>query len=74
MTWDDVIEYEKRESFEAGHEAGLEEGLQAGMETGINNFIAACRKMNQSDNDIINLLMDEFSLTKEIAIAKVTNN
>ena len=74
MTWDDVIEYEKRDSFEAGHEAGLEEGLQAGMETGINNFIAACRKMNQSDNDIINLLMDEFSLTKEIAIAKVTNN
>ena len=30
--------------------------------------------MNQSDNDIINLLMDEFSLTKEIAIAKLTNN
>ena len=70
MTWEDVIEYEKRDSFEAGRE----EGLQAGIETGINNFISACRKMNQSDNDIINLLMNEFSLTKEEAIAKLSNN
>lgn len=30
--------------------------------------------MNQSDNDIVTLLMEEFSITKEIAIAKVTNN
>ena len=62
MTWEDVIEYEKRDSYEAG------------LEEGINKFISACRKINQSDNDIVTLLMEEFSITKEIAIAKVTNN
>lgn len=32
MTWEDVIEYEKRDSYEAG------------LEEGINKFISACRK------------------------------
>lgn len=34
MTWEDVIEYEKRDSYEAG------------LEEGINKFISACRKIN----------------------------
>ena len=59
MTLDDVINYEKRDSFEDGK---------------YNGFISACRKMNHSDDDIINLLIEEFSLTKEEAIAKLTNN
>ena len=59
MTLDDIINYEKRDSFEDGK---------------YNGFIFACRKMNHSDDDIINLLIEEFSLTKEEAIAKLTNN
>ena len=66
MTLDDVINYEKRDSFNEGRKAGVTEGAD--------KFISACRKMNHSDDDIINLLIEEFSLTKEEAIAKLTNN
>ena len=78
MTLDDVINYEKRDSFnegvERGRKAGLEEGRKAGVDEGADKFISACRKMNHSDDDIINLLIEEFSLTKKEAIAKLTNN
>ena len=67
MTLEDVIDYEKEESYNDGLEAGREEGSIAG-------FISACRKMKQSDGSILTLLMEEFSLTKEEAIAKLTNN
>ena len=63
MTIEDVIEYEKEESYNAGRAEGS-----------IDGFISACRKMNQKDEEILNLLMEEFSLTKEEAIAKLTNN
>ena len=74
MTLDDVINYEKRDSYNEGVEDGRKEGFINGRESGINGFISACRKMNHSDDDIINLLIEEFSLTKEEAIAKLTNN
>lgn len=66
MTLDDVINYEKRDSYIEGKKSGIEEG--------VDKFISACRKMKHSDDDIINLLIEEFSLTKEEAIAKLTNN
>jgi hypothetical protein len=59
MTWEDVIEYEKRDSYEAG------------METG---FIKACREFGKSNDEIIHLLIEKFSLSKEEATEKVTNN
>ena len=67
MTWEEMMEYEKRDSYEAGKEDGLKAGMDAG-------FIKAYRKMNKSDDEIVRILMDEFSLTKEEAINKVTNN
>ena len=70
MTLDDVINYEKRDSFNEGVECGR----KAGLEEGTDKFISACRKMNHSDDDIINQLIEEFSLTKKEAIAKLTNN
>lgn len=70
MTLDDVINYEKRDSYYEG----VEEGKKVGIEEGADKFISACRKMKCSDDDIINLLIEEFSLTKEEAIAKLTNN
>jgi predicted transposase/invertase (TIGR01784 family) len=66
MTLDDVINYEKRDSYNEGRKAGVTEGAD--------KFISACRKMNHSDDDIINQLIEEFSLTKKEAIAKLTNN
>ena len=63
MTWEDVIEYEKRDSYEAG--------MESGMETG---FIKACREFGKSNDEIIHLLIEKFSLTKEEATEKVTNN
>ena len=63
MTWEDVIEYEKRDSYEAGMEAGMEAG-----------FIKACSEFGKSNDEIIPLLIEKFSLTKEEATEKVTNN
>ena len=63
MTWEDVIEYEKRDSYEAGMEVGMEAG-----------FIKACREFGKSNDEIIPLLIEKFSLTKEEATEKVTNN
>ena len=63
MTWEDVIEYEKRDSYEDGKKSGLEQG-----------FIKACREFGKSNDEIIHLLIEKFSLTKEEATEKVTNN
>ena len=48
--------------------------IYVGSNEGADKFISACRKMKHSDDDIINLLIEECSLTKEEAIAKLTNN
>ena len=53
MTWEEMMEYEKRDSYEAGKEDGLKAGMDAG-------FIKAYRKMNKSDDEIVRILMDEF--------------
>lgn len=62
MTLEDVIEYEKRDSFEEGHNIGLIEG-----------FISASREFGKSDNEIIQSLIEKFSLTREAAADKLTN-
>ena len=67
MTFEDVIEYEKEESYNAGHAAGHAAGS-------VDGFISACRVMKKSDEDIVSLLMEEFTLTKEKAMAKLKNN
>ena len=62
MTWEDVIEYEKRDSYEAG----LEQGIIA--------LISTCRELCVSNEEIIAKLMEKFSLTEDEAKEKVTNN
>ncbi len=59
MTWEDVIEYEKRDSYEEGREEG---------------FILACRELGINDEELIKRLMAKFSLTREEATEKVTKN
>lgn len=66
MTFGDVIDYEKEESYNTGREEGLEEGRKA--------FVSTCREFGKTDEEIINLLIEKFSLTKEEAIAKLSNN
>ena len=63
MTLEDVIDYEKEESYNTGREEGSVLG-----------FISACREFGKTDEEIINLLIEKFSLTKEEAIAKLSNN
>lgn len=70
MTLEDVIEYEKRDSFDAGLEQGREEGHNIGL---IEGFISASREFGKSDNEIIQSLMEKFSLTREAAVDKLTN-
>lgn len=67
MTWDDVIQYEKRDSYEEGRKSGIYEGQVSG-------FISASREFGKSNEEIIQMLIDNFSLTKEEAINKVTPN
>ena len=62
MTWEDVIEYEKRDSYEAG----LEQGIIA--------LISTCRELGVSNEEIIAKLMEKFSFTEDEATEKVTNN
>ena len=78
MTWEDVIEYEKRDSYEdgrkSGREEGREEGLEQGLEQGINALISTCRELGVSNEEIIAKLMEKFFLTEDEAKEKVTNN
>ena len=71
MTFGDVIDYEKEESYNVGLEVGLEKGLEEGS---VRGFISACREFGKTDEEIINLLTEKFLITKEEAIAKLTNN
>ncbi len=52
------------------------EGLiaESVIEGQVSGFISASREFGKSDEEIVRLIMDKFSLTKEKAIEKVTNN
>ena len=49
MTIEEVIEYEKDDSYEKGHSDGVS--------TAIDDCIRACRKFGKSDAEIIEVLM-----------------
>ncbi len=54
---------------------GIEDWANESREEGtIIGFISACREFGKTDDEIMNLLIEKFSLTKEDAIAKLTNN
>ena len=69
MTIEEVIEYEKDDSYEKGHS----DGMSAGISTGINGCIRACRKFGKSDAEIIEVLIEEYALSHEEAEQKVNN-
>ena len=71
MTWEEMVEYEKRDSYNAGRDDGMKAGMETGREQG---FISACREFGKSNDEIVALLMEKFSLSEADATEKVTNN
>ena len=61
MTLQDMIDYEKKESFEDGVTLGREEGILA--------LISSLKELNIPDEQILNQLMKKFFLTMEEANA-----
>ena len=73
LTIEEVIEYEKDDSYEKGHSDGMSAGISTGISTGINGCIRACRKFGKSDAEIIEVLIEEYALSHEEAEQKVNN-
>ena len=69
MTLQDMIDYEKKESFEDGVALGREEG----REEGIFILISSLKELDIPDEQILNQLMEKFSLTKEKAEEYLNN-
>lgn len=67
MTFQDMLDYEKSES----HQAGIEQGLKQG---GILSLIKTSRKYGASSEQIVESLMEEYKLSKEEAETYVTSN
>ena len=65
MTLQDMIDYEKKESFEDGVAVGREEGREEGMLA----FISFAKELNLHAEQILEQLMQKFSLTMEEAKA-----
>ena len=78
MTLQDMIDYEKKESFDDGVALGREEGLEKGREEarreGILAFISFAGEMNLSAEQIHEQLMQKFSLTMEESEAYLNEN
>ena len=69
MTLQDMIDYEKKESFEDGVALGREEGRVEGIFI----LISSLKELDIPDEQILNQLMEKFSLTKEKAEEYLNN-
>ena len=71
MTLQEVIDYEKRDSYEEGVEIGRAEGIELGrsegIELGIRGIISTCRSLKQSQLETRDLLSTQFNCSKEKA-------
>ena len=65
MTLQDMIDYEKKESYEDGVALGREEGKAEGRNEGIRAMIASLRKFGVTEEKIYNEIMQNFSLSSE---------
>ena len=74
MTLQDMIDYEKKESFEDGVALGREEGKAEARKEGVLAFVNFAREMKVSNDEIANQLMQKFSLSTEEATAYLNNN
>ena len=74
MTLQDMIDYEKKESFEDGIALGREEGREEGRKEGILAFIGFAEEMKLSATQICEQLMRKFALTMEEAKTYLEEN
>ena len=74
MTLQDMIDYEKKESFEDGIALGREEGRNEARREGVLVFISFAEEMKLSAGQIREQLMQKFSLTAEEAEAYLNEN
>ena len=65
MTLQEIIDNEKKYSYEDGLEQGLEQGMEQGLKQGLENSIRMLKKLNVSEMDAYGSLMEQFSLTDE---------
>lgn len=70
MTLQDMIDYEKKESFEDGVNLGREEARKEGVVA----LISSLKELSISDEEILNQLMKKFNLSKDDAKAYLENN
>ena len=61
MTLQEMIDYEKRDSYEDG----LKEGLKDGLDNGIKCSINVCKSLNLDRTQTKDKLLEQFSLTEE---------
>ena len=65
----------KREGRAEGRNEGRSEGIEIGRQEGsIIGFITACREFDKKDTEIVKLIMERFSITKEEATDMVIND
>jgi len=71
MTLQEVIDYEKRDSYEEGVEIGRAEGIELGrsegIKLGIRGIISTCRSLKQSQLETRDILSTQFNCSKEKA-------
>ena len=70
MTLQDMIDYEKKESFEDGVNLGREEARKEGIVA----LISSLKELFIPDEEILNQLMKKFNLSKDDAKAYLENN
>ena len=78
MTLQDMIDYEKKESFDdgvaLGRSEGREEGKAEARKEGILALVSSLTEFNVPTEQILNQLMQKFSLTEEEAKTYLNNN
>lgn len=74
MTLQDMIDYEKKESYEDGMALGRQEGKAEGRKEVISEYVSLALEMKVSKEDILNRLMQKFSLSMEEAKTYLNEN
>lgn len=67
MTLQEVIDYEKEDSYNEGRDIGRAEGIELGRSEGIQAVISTCKSLNQNKQQTKSHLISQFQLTEETA-------
>ena len=73
MTLQDMIDYEKELSYELGEASGISKGISQGISQAKNSLIISAFKNDIPEEQIVNMLVDAYSMKKEEAIELIEN-